>query len=91
MHFLRSKIEIFALDVFLCIHLNCNVCHVAPLIEGNLNFFITNILLPFLRYQCLTIAYRNAGFSALVQQEMGKGVDIDIYQGPLCALILKYA
>ena len=33
---------------------------------------------------------QKVGFSALVQQEMGKSVDIDTKQIPLCTLIQKY-
>ena len=79
MHFLQGKIEISALYVLLCISLNMYVCHVTHLIVGNLNFFeksydttfSKNINVPPSRTQ-------NVGFSGLVQQEMGKGVDIGI-------------
>ena len=79
MHFLQGKIEILVLDVLSYISLNMYVCHVTHLIVGNLNFFeksyattfSKNINVPPSRTQ-------KVGFSALVQQEMGKGVDIVI-------------
>ena len=79
MHFLQGKIEILAVDVLLYISLNLFLCHVTHLIVRNLNFigksyvatFSKNINVPPSRRQ-------KVGFSALVQQEMGKRVDIFI-------------
>ena len=44
---LRGKIEVLALGVFLYISLIFYVCHVTPLIIGNLNFLERNYLTTF--------------------------------------------
>ena len=79
MHFLKGKIEILALDVFLYISLNLYVCHVTHLIVGNLNFFEKRYFTTFSKNINVPPSHpQNIGFYALVQQEMGKGINIGI-------------
>ena len=47
MHYLKGKLEILALDVFLYISLNLYVCHVTHSIVGNLTFFENLYLTSF--------------------------------------------
>ena len=55
------------------------VCHVTHLIVGNLNFFEKSYVTTFSKnINVPPSRTQKVGFSALVQQEMGKGVDIVI-------------
>ena len=77
MPFLRGKIEVLASGVFLYKGLIFYVCHVTPLIIGNLNFFKT--ILSYYLYSDINVPpsrTQKGGFSAIVQQEMGQEVDI---------------
>ena len=85
MHFLKRELEFLTLDVFLQISKNSYVGHKTHLIVGNLNFFERKKgLLPFLliSMQCDAMSHhcvrKKVGFSALVQQEMFKRVDIGV-------------
>ena len=73
----KGESEVLALDVFLKIILNLYVCHITHLIVDNLISLKKNSLLPFLLISMSHHRVRKrVGFSALVQQEMFKGVDI---------------
>ena len=79
MHYLKGKLEVLALDVFLHISLNLYVCHVTHSIVGNLTFFENLYLTSFsIDINVPPSPTQKVGFSALVQQEMSKGVDIGI-------------
>ena len=78
MHLVKGNVKVLSLDVFLLISLNLYVRHITQLIVGNPNFYEKIILLPFLLISMSHHRVCKVGFSALVHQEIGKGVDVGI-------------
>ena len=76
---LKGELEVLALGVFLQISLNLYVCHITHLIVGSLNFFEIFQFTTFsIDINVPPLCTQKVSFSALVQQETFKSIDIGI-------------
>ena len=78
MHLLKGELEVLDLDALLLINFNLYVCHIKPLIVGNLYFYILYWTTFSIDINVPPLHTQKVSSSALVHQEMGKGIDIDI-------------